>query len=104
MDARVRKRQSHPMPEVAEFVRALRDAFGDDVIDLAIRQGKAGEPSFYACENGRSVGTASPSGVLWRVDESVRDRHFCSGCGGSCVVQQVNCSTHLAMQARRNNR
>ena len=62
MDARVRKPSTHPMPEIADFVRSLRDAFGDDVIDEAVRGGKSGEPSFYACENGRSAGTAAPSG------------------------------------------
>ncbi|WP_336599795.1 hypothetical protein [Paraburkholderia bengalensis] len=92
MDTRVRKPPSHPMPEVAEFVRTLREAFGDDVIDRAIKDGKSGEPSFYACENGRSVGTAAPSGVPWQIDESLRDRHFCSGCDGSCVAEGISCS------------
>ena len=36
MDARVRKPQSHPMPEVAAFVWSLREAFGDQAIDEAI--------------------------------------------------------------------
>ncbi|OUL88429.1 hypothetical protein [Paraburkholderia hospita] len=92
MDTRVRKPPSHPMPEVAGFVRSMRDAFGDDVIDEAIRQGKSGEPAFYACENGRSVGTAVPSGISWKVDDSLRDRHYCPGCDGSCVVHGISCS------------
>ncbi|ACC76507.1 conserved hypothetical protein (plasmid) [Paraburkholderia phymatum STM815] len=79
------------MPEIAEFVRSLRDAFGDDVIDDAVRGGKSGEPSFYACENERSVGTATPSGIAWRVTDAVRDRHFCAGCGGTCVGQAISC-------------
>jgi hypothetical protein len=92
MDTRVRKPPSHPMPEVAAFVRSLRDAFGDDAIDEAIRQGKSGEPTFYACENGRSVGTAAPSGISWKVDDSLRDRHYCPGCDGSCVADGIICS------------
>ncbi|SEJ16051.1 hypothetical protein SAMN05192539_1007109 [Paraburkholderia diazotrophica] len=54
----------HPMPEIAAFVAVLKSAFGEREIDEAIRRGKAGEPTFYACENGRSVGTAStPAGA-----------------------------------------
>jgi hypothetical protein len=95
MDARVRKPQPHPMPEIADFVLSLREAFGDEVIDRAIREGKAGEPSFYACENGRSVGTAAPSGLPWRVDDAIRDRHYCDGCDGNCVAQAISCSAWL---------
>jgi hypothetical protein len=101
MDERVRRPSSHPMPEIAAFVRSLRDAFGDDVIDRAISEGKSGEPSFYACENGRSVGTAAPSGVSWRVDESLRDRHFCPGCDGSCVAQGICCSVWRQRSGRQ---
>ncbi|SIT50524.1 conserved hypothetical protein [Paraburkholderia piptadeniae] len=61
MDMRVNKPVSHPMPEIAAFVAALKSAFGDREIDEAIRRGKAGEPMFYACENGLSVGTAISS-------------------------------------------
>ncbi|MPW16883.1 hypothetical protein GCT13_08045 [Paraburkholderia sp. CNPSo 3157] len=65
MDMRVNKPVSHPMPEIAAFVAALKSAFGEREIDEAIRRGKAGEPTFYACENGRSVGTASsPAGPV----------------------------------------
>ncbi|WP_079499362.1 hypothetical protein [Paraburkholderia hospita] len=92
MDTRARKPPQHPMPEVAAFVRSLRDAFGDEAIDAAIRQGKSGEPAFYACENGRSFGTATPSGIPWRVDDSIADRHYCAGCDGSCVEQGASCS------------
>jgi hypothetical protein len=95
MDARIRRPSTHPMPEIAEFVRSLREAFGDDVIDRAVREGKSGEPAFYACENGRTVGTAAPSGMPWRVDNSLRDRHLCPGCDGSCVAQGVSCSIWL---------
>ena len=58
MDARVRK-AGHPMPEIAAFVAKLREAFGDEVIDGVVKRGKAGEPDFFACENGRAVGTAT---------------------------------------------
>src|SRR5258705_12982156 len=71
LDALVR-RKDHPMPETAAFVQWLRDAFGDATINEAVRRGKAGEPSFYACENSRAVGTASPPAVIWQVDDSIR--------------------------------
>lgn len=80
------------MPELAAFVQQLRDAFGDATIDEAVQRGKAGEPCFYACENGRAVGTASPSPVAWRVNDAIRDRNYCPGCDGSCIGQDVRCS------------
>jgi len=49
-------RRTHPMPEMAAFVAELRAAFGDSV-DEAVSRGKNGEPTFYARENGRTVGT-----------------------------------------------
>ena len=49
-------RRKHPMPEMAAFVAELRAAFGDSV-DEAVSRGKSGEPTFYARENGRTVGT-----------------------------------------------
>jgi hypothetical protein len=58
MDMRVHQPAGHPMPEIAAFVANLKSALGELEIDEAIRRGKAGEPTFYACENGRSVGTA----------------------------------------------
>jgi hypothetical protein len=50
----------YPMPEIAAFVADIKSAFGEQEIDEAIRRGRAGEPTFFACENGRSVGTANP--------------------------------------------
>jgi hypothetical protein len=44
--------QKHPMPEVAAFVAKMRDAFGDAVLDEAMARSKAGEPTFFARENG----------------------------------------------------
>ncbi|BCF99483.1 hypothetical protein PPGU19_040520 [Paraburkholderia sp. PGU19] len=61
MEMRVHQPAGHPMPEIAAFVADLKPAFGEWEIDEAIRRGKAGEPTFYACENGRSVGTARPA-------------------------------------------
>jgi len=58
MTMRVQQPGRHPMPEIAAFVANLKSAFGEREIDEAIRRGKAGEPTFYARENGRSVGTA----------------------------------------------
>ena len=79
MDVRVRK-ADHPMPEVAAFVEKLRAAFGHEVINGAIRRGKAGEPTFYARENGHAVGTASPANEnVWRVNADLRDRQYCCG-------------------------
>jgi len=61
MDMRVHQPVGHPMPEIAAFVANLKSAFGEREIDEAIRRGKAGEPTFYAYENGRSAGTAGSS-------------------------------------------
>ena len=91
MDASV-NRKRHPMPEIAEFVWQLRDAFGDEAIDEAFHRGKAGEPDLYACENGPAVGTETPSGPAWHVDDSLRDRRFCAGCNRECVGQDIRCS------------
>ncbi|MPW19743.1 hypothetical protein GCT13_23305 [Paraburkholderia sp. CNPSo 3157] len=88
MDMPVRK---HPMPEIAAFVAELRRAFGDATIHDA--RGKAGEPTFFARENGLTVGTKSADAVSgWRVDDSVRNRHLCRGCDGSCIGTDIRCS------------
>ncbi|OAJ62773.1 hypothetical protein A6V36_20605 [Paraburkholderia ginsengiterrae] len=99
MDARVRK-VGHPMPELAGFMAKLRAAFGDEAIDDAVRRGKAGEPTFYANENGRAVGTASPANDnVWRVAADIRNRQYCPGCDGGCVGQGVGCKEWLQRQA-----
>jgi hypothetical protein len=54
MDMLVRK--PHPLPEMAAFVAELRLAFGE-TSDEAIASGKAGEPTFFAAENGLAAGT-----------------------------------------------
>ena len=92
MDMRVLKPFGHPMPETAAFVARMKSAFGEQEIDEAICRGKAGEPTFYVSENGRSVGTAAaPATDAWRVDRSVRDRHYCDGCDGSCIGTARSC-------------
>lgn len=48
------------MPTVTAFIDDLRAAFGKDMIDGQIRRGLAGEPVFYAEENGHVVGTRPP--------------------------------------------
>lgn len=48
------------MPTVAGWIDELRDAFGADQIDPAIRAGMAGQPTFWASEAGREVGTRNP--------------------------------------------
>lgn len=92
MDIRVRKRVSHPILEIAAFVADMKAVFGEREIDEAIRRSKAGEPTFYACENGRTSGTPTPAQTnVWRVDGAVRDRHYCAGFDGSCVGTTKSC-------------
>ena len=45
------------MPTVAGWIDELREAFGPDQINAAIRAGLDGQPTFYARENGQEVGT-----------------------------------------------
>ena len=86
------QRKSHPMPEMAAFVANLRSAFGAS-IDEAVARGKAGEPTFYARENGRVVGTSSDEEHnKWSVGTDVMNRRFCRGCDGSCVGTSTRCS------------
>lgn len=92
MDTGVRKAASHPMPEIAAFVADMKAVFGEQEIDEAIRRSRAGEPTFYACENGRTAGTPTPAQTnVWRVDGAVRNRHYCAGCDGSCVGTTKSC-------------
>ncbi len=48
------------MPETAVFIDACREAFGQDMIDAAIKAGMQGQPTFYASENGHEVDTPMP--------------------------------------------
>ena len=82
----------HPMPEIAKFVAELRAAFGD-TIDDAVARGRAGEETFFASENGRTVGTRAMDHYnVWVADDSVHDRYYCEGCDGSCVGTPTRCS------------
>ncbi len=58
------------MPHTAGFIDALREAFGAPQIDQAIRAGIDGQPTFWACENGREIGTrATPPGASYTADQ-----------------------------------
>lgn len=46
------------MPTVTGWIDELRSAFGAETINAAIKAGMAGQPVFYASENGRQIGTA----------------------------------------------
>ena len=92
------------MPERAAFVARLHSAFSDEAIDDAIRRGKAGEPTFYACENGHSIGTESPAnGNAWPVTCDTRIRQYCGGCDGGCVGQEMDCKDWLKRTAGKEN-
>jgi hypothetical protein len=92
MDMPVRIPVGHLMPEIAAFVAEMKAAFGECDIEEAIRRGKAGEPTFYASENGHSVGTSTLAATnSWRVDRAARDRHYCEGCNGSCIGTAKSC-------------
>jgi hypothetical protein len=56
------------MPETAAFIDAMRDAFGAEMINEAIRAGIDGQPTFYASENGQQIGTKAPR----RAERTVR--------------------------------
>ncbi len=64
------------MPETAAWIDTLRDTFGSESIEDAIRRGIAGEPTFYAIEQGREIGTRSSDNAnTWRL-EGFDDRHL----------------------------
>lgn len=93
------KKSTSPMPEIASFVSALRQAFGADEINAIVRRGRKGEPVFFAREGGIEYGTRLPSGSGWNAAR-VADRRFCDGCGGACLELGVRCSEHRARAAR----
>jgi len=85
-------KREHPMPEIAKFVAELRAAFGETVDD-AVARGKTGEETFFASENGRTVGTRAVDRYnVWVANDSVHDRYYCKGCDGSCVGTPSRCS------------
>lgn len=58
------------MPLTAAFIDACREAFGALQIDSAIKAGIDGQPTFYACENGREIGTKPlPPGASFTAGE-----------------------------------
>lgn len=58
--AKIGQRQfAREFPVVPAFFDDLRAAFGAETINAAIRAGMNGQPTFYAEENGRAVGTKS---------------------------------------------
>lgn len=50
------------MPTVAAWIDELREAFGADGINRAIRNGVAGGSAFYAEENGHAIGCEAMPG------------------------------------------
>ncbi len=58
-------RSVSPMPEIARFVEALREAFGADEINAIVRRGRAGEPVFFAREGGMEFGTPLATAAGW---------------------------------------
>lgn len=50
------------MPQTAAWIDELREVFGVDEINHAIRKGIAGQPVFHAIENGYEIGTAFVDG------------------------------------------
>jgi len=72
--------------------QAEATAFGE-TIDDAVARGKAGEETFFASENGRTVGTRAVDRYnVWVANDSVHDRYYCKGCDGSCVGTPSRCS------------
>ena len=58
------------MPRVAEFVDAVREAFGAAAVDRAIRNGMAGGTDFCASEAGHTVGhQAAEPGASFSFDD-----------------------------------
>ena len=48
------------MPTTADFIDAMRDAFGAAAINSQIKAGIDGQPTFWAKENGQEIGTRAP--------------------------------------------
>jgi len=58
------------MPKTAEFVDAIRSAFGASVVDRALRNALAGGTDFFASENGQTIGNRlPPPGASFTVDQ-----------------------------------
>lgn len=58
------------MPQTADFIDALRDAFGAEPVNAAIKNGLAGGTDFYAEENGQQLGhRPPPPGASFTVEQ-----------------------------------
>jgi hypothetical protein len=55
------------MPGVAAFLDWACDAFGKESVHGQVREALAGEPVFYASENGYEIGKRPPrgKGITW---------------------------------------
>jgi hypothetical protein len=49
------------MPLITAWLDEMRASFGTETINAAIKGGIAGQPTFYASENGVEVGTPRPA-------------------------------------------
>lgn len=58
------------MPLVSAFIDDMRAAFGAETVNAAIRAGLDGQPTFWASENGRTVGRKS-EGVGVRLSDTM---------------------------------
>lgn len=69
------------MPTVAAWIDELREAFGADQINPAIKAGMNGQPTFWAKENGLEVGAPHPNkkNATERSPDPLLN-HPCSGC------------------------
>lgn len=64
------------MPTVAAWIDELREAFGQEMIDTAIRAGINGQQAFHASEGGESIGTEFDSAPSVTLAETVVGRMF----------------------------
>lgn len=62
------------MPGTAALIDYLRDVFGTEMINAAIRAGMDGQPTFWAHENGQSIGTPQPP------EKTATAGHRCKAC------------------------
>lgn len=51
------------MPVTAAWIDKMREVFGPEAVDSAIRRGMRGQQGFHAVENGHAVGTPVYRGV-----------------------------------------
>jgi len=70
-----RKPLRQTMPHTAEWIDAIREAFGLDVVNAAIRNGMAGGSDFYASESGHVIGhPLPPPGARFNADYLLQHR------------------------------